>query len=124
VLIVDDDTKIRNLLRSVLETAGYSVQDSADGNQALASIRRRCPDIVLTDIVMPDMEGIELIKKMRMITKSFKIVAMSGAGASSKYLQAARLLGADATIQKPIAIDTLLELMRSLDNVRREPLIA
>ena len=115
VLIVDDDAKIRSLLRSVLETAGYSVQDTADGNQALARIMQKAPDVVLTDIVMPDMEGIELIKRMRKIAGGLHIIAMSGASAG--YLQAARFLGADATIQKPIVIDELLELVHSLSSV-------
>jgi len=112
VLIVDDDIKIRNFLRSVLEGQDYAVFEAQDGKEALARIGQSCPDVMLTDIVMPDIEGIELIRKIRKITSSLRIIAMSGA--SDGYLHAARVLGADATIQKPIDIDALLALMLTL----------
>lgn len=113
---MDDDVQIRNLLRSVLEGQGYKVYDTSDGKEALSKIRRNLPDIVLTDIVMPEIEGIELIRMIRKITTNVQIVAMSGA--SDGYLHAARVLGADATIQKPIDIDGLLALMLSLSSSR------
>ncbi len=116
VLIVDDDIKVRHLLRSVLEAGGYRVQDTSDGKEALSRIKRNCPDIVLTDIFMPDVDGIELIRMMRQVTHDLSIVAMSGG--SDAYLQAASLLGAKATIQKPIQIDALMALMRSISGER------
>ena len=116
VLIVDDDAKIRDFLRSVLEAQGYQVQETSDGSEALAKIRQNCPDVVLTDIVMPDVEGIELIRMIRKVTPNLRIIAMSGA--SDGYLHAARALGADATIQKPIDIDALLVLMQSISSSR------
>jgi CheY-like chemotaxis protein len=112
VLIVDDDAKIRDFLRSVLEAQGYLVQETSDGREALSKIAQNCPDVVLTDIVMPDVEGIELIRMIRKVTPNLRIIAMSGA--SDGYLHAARALGADATIQKPIDIDALLALMLTL----------
>jgi CheY-like chemotaxis protein len=111
-LIVDDDAKIRDFLRSVLEAQGYLVQETSDGREALSKIAQNCPDVVLTDIVMPDVEGIELIRMIRKVTPNLRIIAMSGA--SDGYLHAARALGADATIQKPIDIDALLALMLTL----------
>jgi CheY-like chemotaxis protein len=116
VLIVDDDSKVRHLLRSVLEAGGYRVQDTSDGKEALSRIKRNCPDIVLTDIFMPDVDGIELIRMMRQVTRDLSIVAMSGG--SDAYLQAASLLGAEATIQKPIQIDSLMALMHSISGSR------
>jgi two-component system, cell cycle sensor histidine kinase and response regulator CckA len=116
VLIVDDDAKVRHLLRSVLEAGGYKVQDTSEGKEALSRIKRNCPDIVLTDIFMPDVDGIELIRMMRQVTRDLSIVAMSGG--SDAYLQAASLLGAEATIQKPIQIDALMALMHSISGSR------
>jgi YesN/AraC family two-component response regulator len=82
----------------------------------LSRIKRNCPDIVLTDIFMPDVDGIELIRMMRHVTRDLSIIAMSGG--SDAYLQAASLLGAEATIQKPIQIDALMALMHSISGSR------
>jgi CheY-like chemotaxis protein len=114
VLIVDDDAQILNLLRAVLEGEGYRVEATRDGKQALALVTNACPDIVITDLVMPGMEGIELIRRMRKSAADLKIVAMSGAPDRTHYLHGARFLGADATVGKPLVIDLLLQKVRDL----------
>jgi len=118
VLIVDDNSQIRNLLRGVLEGEGYRVEEASDGKKALAKIKENCPDTVITDLVMPDTEGIELIQKMRQIAGNVAIIAMSGAGGRDAYLEGAKLLGADATAAKPLEIEKLLLTIRELRRAR------
>jgi CheY-like chemotaxis protein len=114
VLVVDDDPQIRDLLRTVFESKGYTVHAAGDGKQALAMVKGLRPDVVVTDIVMPEMEGIELIRLMRQVARDVRIVAMSGTGEDSPYLKGASLLGADAAVAKPLEIDSLLKMVREL----------
>ncbi len=114
VLVVDDDPQIRDLLRTVFESSGYTVHAAGDGKQALAMVKGLRPDVVVTDIVMPEMEGIELIRLMRQVARDVRIVAMSGTGEDSPYLKGASLLGADAAVAKPLEIDSLLKMVREL----------
>jgi CheY-like chemotaxis protein/nitrogen-specific signal transduction histidine kinase len=114
VLVVDDDPQIRDLLRTVFESNGYTVHAAGDGKQALAMVKGLRPDIVVTDIVMPEMEGIELIRLMRQVARDVRIIAMSGSGEDSPYLKGASLLGADAAVAKPLEIDSLLATVQEL----------
>ena len=87
ILVVDDEPDLRFLLRRVLGGAGHDVQEAGDGADALTSIRRSPPDLVVTDVMMPVMDGVELIRRLRddPATKDIPIVAVSGRG----YLAAA-----------------------------------
>ncbi len=118
VLVVDDSAQIRNLLRAVLEKEGYGVEEAGDGKHALAVLKGCSPDVVITDLVMPETEGIELIQLMRAIDRELKIIAMSGAVGHGSYLEAASVLGADATMSKPIAMDSLLAQVKRLSGER------
>ena len=100
ILVVDDEEPVRRCLRAVLEEAGYSVAEAADGLRAIEELRRATPDLVITDLVMPEREGIETIQALRRDHPSLGIIAISGAG-EGRYLPMARLLGADATLPKP-----------------------
>ena len=111
ILVVDDVVGIRGLLRKVLTGAGYKVIEAADGKQALQQIRTSQVDLVLTDLVMPEMEGIETIQTIHMQWPELKIIAMSGEFAG-QYLHVAELLGANATLPKPIRPDVLLDVVR------------
>ena len=86
----------RSLSSAVLERFGYEVTAVRNGNEALASHRERPADLVITDLVMPEKEGVETIRKLRQVTPDAKIIAMSGGGRnkSNTYLQLARQLGA------------------------------
>jgi DNA-binding NtrC family response regulator len=119
VLVVDDDEQIREFLRCVLEGQGYIVAEAIHGKHALSLIKKDHMDIVITDLVMPEFEGMETIPQLKRVAPRLKIIAMSGKGRGSGYLEGARLLGADATIEKPLEIDQLLSLVRSL--LREEP---
>jgi CheY-like chemotaxis protein len=107
ILVVDDEETVRRCLRAVLEEAGYSVTEAADGREAIEELQRAKPDLVITDLVMPEQEGIETIQALRQAHPSIGIIAISGAG-EGRYLPMARLLGADATLPKPASPEQVL----------------
>jgi CheY-like chemotaxis protein len=92
-----------------LESEGYEVQEASGGKEALQSYARSPPDLILTDIVMPDTEGIELIMKIRISDPNLKIIAMSG----SNYLDIAEKLGADHLLAKPFSNKALLNAVKA-----------
>ncbi len=111
ILVVDDMEGIRRLLRKVLTGAGYKVIEAADGKQALQQMRTSQVDLVLTDLVMPEMEGIEAIQTIHMQWPELKIIAISGEF-GGQFLQVAEHLGANATLPKPIRPEVLLDVVR------------
>lgn len=113
VLVVDDDAQIRNLLRHVLGEAGYRVEEAAGGRQALERVNQKTPDLLITDLIMPEVEGMETITRIRKIAPSLKIIAMSGS-LDSVYLDTARVLGASATFSKPLQLEALLAAVSGL----------
>ena len=104
ILVVDDEPLMRRTLRTALERAGHQVEEAQDGNEGLRLFREHKPDLVLTDIVMPDREGVETIQAMRALDPEMPIVAMSGGGSVGPelFLDLAQRLGATRTIAKPI----------------------
>jgi PAS domain S-box-containing protein len=113
ILVVDDEEGIRNLFREVLESAGHQVAVARNGSEALAMARERRFDVVVTDLVMPEREGIETIQTLRKDHPGMKIVAVSGAFGGT-MLKAARVLGANATMLKPVRPDDLLDTVRKM----------
>ena len=113
VLIVDDDPAILKLLSSVLGAAGYEVAEASDGRQAMKLFRERPSDLMITDLIMPDQEGVETITKLRRDYPRLKIIAISGA-IGGRYLRVAELLGADTVLQKPFTPQVLLDTVRKL----------
>jgi len=107
VLVADDEVSVRRFLRSVLEQDGYEVIEAANGKQALDEARAGRADVVLTDLVMPEQEGIETIQALRKNVAGIGIIAMSGAF-GGQFLEIARKLGAHAVLSKPIAAELLL----------------
>lgn len=110
VLVVDDDPGVRDVIRSMLESSGYSVLLAANGKEAMRLLRTERADLILTDLVMPEQEGIETIKTLRREYPEIKVIAMSGAFGGD-YLRIAAYLGAHATLAKPIQMDKLLKLV-------------
>jgi DNA-binding response OmpR family regulator len=110
ILVVDDEPLLRRTLRTILERAGHVVDEAGDGNQALRAFAAERPDLVITDIVMPDREGIETIAQLRGENPGVPIIAMSGGGSagSTLFLELARQLGATRTLNKPIRQAELL----------------
>ena len=117
VLIVDDDADIREGVHDMLAACGHSVFEASNGAIALRQLTSNCIDVVLTDILMPDKEGIETIQEIRRIQPDKKILAMSGCEARHEYLDFARYLGADAVLTKPFQPAELLEAIGSVLSV-------
>ena len=114
ILLVDDDDVLRAVVKEALVSGGYDVESVADGSTVLAAYIERRPDAVLTDILMPGCDGLELIRLMRRHDPDARIIAMSGGGVadgSSLYLTAAAEFGAFLVLQKPFSIKTLLKVV-------------
>lgn len=109
ILIIDDDPAIRGTVRKVLERDGHDVREAPDGASGVAEIERRVPDLVITDLIMPEKEGIETILEVREKLPDLRILAMSGGGSMDpgEALLDAELFGADATLAKPFSVDVL-----------------
>mgnify|MGYP003392532092 CR=1 FL=1 len=109
ILIIDDNADVRLLLRTALEDVGHAVTEADDGEEGVRMFRAEPSDLVITDILMPNKEGLETIKDLRIITKELMIVAISGGGRvnSVDFLEYATKLGANATLRKPFRIADL-----------------
>jgi DNA-binding response OmpR family regulator len=118
ILVVDDEDDIRSLIREVLEERGFDIIEAVNGKEAMALIRDFRPELIILDLVMPEMEGIEVIRAVRRSGAKTRIVAISGA-ASGAYLRPAGYLGADMMVKKPFPpvflADRVEELLRSDD---------
>jgi CheY-like chemotaxis protein len=112
VLIVDDDELFRTMLVEMVQREGYQVSTATDGNAALAAIERSRPDLVITDILMPEKDGIELIMELAQREARIPIIAVSGGRRSISLefnLESAKLIGVRATLPKPFTREQLRE---------------
>lgn len=116
ILVIDDDEQMRVLLRQVMEWAGHEVVEAADGREGTRLQRQHRADLVITDLIMPEQEGLETITALRRDYPGLKIIAISGGGriGPEAYLPAARELGADRVFSKPFDVQELAETVREL----------
>jgi len=116
ILIIDDDLMIRRLVVRTLMSAGHLVVEATDGEEGLELFRSYRPAVVITDILMPGLEGISTIRELRRAFSDIVIIAISGGGQTfdMNYLDFARKLGADAVLPKPFRPAELIALVRSL----------
>ena len=116
ILLVDDDCQVRSMLKLTLERAGHEVTEAEDGNQAVRKYNAETIDLVITDIVMPEKEGIETIMELRGINPKVNIIAISGGGRINPddYLNWARRFGVEYTFTKPVKRDLLREAIEDL----------
>jgi CheY-like chemotaxis protein len=117
ILLIDDDDDVRTATALMLERAGHEVTTLPNGRDALARCRETSFDVVITDLVMPEQEGIETIRTLRSENPDLSIIAISGGGgyaSGSEYLRTARMLGADATFEKPVPPDRLQTAVEDL----------
>lgn len=114
ILIIDDEPAVRMTIRQILEHAGYQVAVAENGTAGLAALRAGAVDLVITDIIMPEMEGLETVMAVRQEFPAIKLIAMSGGGRRGNYdyLSAAAKLGAAKVLQKPFNRLTLLDAVR------------
>jgi CheY-like chemotaxis protein len=115
ILIIDDDAAVSRTLSLILARAGYEVTTASSGRKGLALLADNDFDLVLTDIIMPELDGIEAIRKIRTDHPGLRVIAMSGGGQIDKadFLHMARALGADEVLEKPVRGQKLLELVSS-----------
>ncbi|MBI5855246.1 MAG: response regulator [Nitrospirae bacterium] len=116
ILIVEDDAQVRAMLRKMLEVAGFRVREATNGKDAMKSWKALRPDLVITDVLMPEMDGFEVITTLRKLDPQSKIIAITGGGAAklTNLLPAAKHLGASRTLEKPFERDELLKQVREL----------
>ena len=107
VLVADDEPQVRRYLAAVLKQAGYDVWEAEDGRKAVQLALSERVDLVVTDLVMPNQEGLETIQMLRRQAPVVAIVAISGAS-HPEYLEVARKLGADVSLAKPMTAPELL----------------
>jgi CheY-like chemotaxis protein len=116
ILVIEDDQNLRTILREILAQAGHTVTEAGDGSEAMDLPGAAAPDLVITDILMPEKEGIETIVALRRRHPGMKIMAMSGGGCvgTGHCLEMAREFGADSTISKPFNRKDILRAVEGL----------
>jgi DNA-binding response OmpR family regulator len=114
ILLMDDDVQVTRALTTALEKDGHEVISATNGRRGIELLRRHTVDVVVTDIVMPDQEGLETITEIRRVWPSLPVIAMSGGGAghAGEYLEMALMLGAKQALEKPFPMAALLAAVR------------
>ena len=113
ILVVDDNANIRFGIRLVLEALDYIVDEAETGSSALLQVNKFPYDIIIIDIIMPGMDGLEVISEIKKTQADLAIIAISGATSIKRtYLKAAMINGATATLEKPFDRDDLMEKIR------------
>jgi hypothetical protein len=118
ILVADDEAGVRSFLRTVLEAGGYAVIEATDGRRALHLAQAGDVDLVISDLVMPEQEGLETIRALRQSAPGVRIIAISGAF-GGQFLKAAKLLGADAVLSKPVNAELLLDQVKQVLRLRK-----
>jgi DNA-binding response OmpR family regulator len=114
ILVIDDDEIVNGMLVQLLTEEGYAVRSAGNGRTGMALVETSPVDLIITDIVMPDKEGLETIIAIKKISKTIPIIAISGGGRNSadEYLHYAQHLGADYSFKKPIDSRLFLAAVR------------
>jgi CheY-like chemotaxis protein len=110
ILVIDDDDSVRAVLTYILKEAGHQIVEASNGRKGLDLAKVEPFDLVITDLVMPDVDGLQAIRELRQSNENIKIVAMSGGGLNKPgfYLNVAEKLGANAALSKPFSRSELL----------------
>jgi CheY-like chemotaxis protein len=116
ILLIDDDSQYRTLVRRMLEADGHEVYDAHDARSGHELFSTDRPDVVITDILMPGVDGIELIRRLRQEKRDVPIIAISGGGQCPPdlYLLSSQYLGATRTLSKPFRRDELLDCVKEV----------
>src|SRR3970040_954360 len=111
ILVVDDEKDFRRIVSRMLTAGGHQVEEAGDGRQAIEAYRARPSDLVLVDLYMPDIDGVEAIIRLRHEFPDVRIIAVSGGGhlGQEDVLKIAAGVGAQATLTQPLAKQTLLK---------------
>ena len=116
ILVVDDDDMMRAFIRELLLIHDFKVSEADNGKTGLKEFRENTPDLVITDIIMPEMEGISFIRELRLHNKEIPIIAMTGNvhGRMEEFLDISSQLGADEILRKPIKSQDFLDAIGKL----------
>ncbi|TVP42456.1 MAG: response regulator [Gemmatimonadales bacterium] len=117
ILIIDDDPALRGTMRKILERSGHDVSEAGDGDAGLRQVAAEAPDLVITDLLMPEKEGIETIQELTEHFPDVRILAVSGAGGTEEEegpLMDAKLFGAHAVLPKPFSVQVLTDTVAQL----------
>lgn len=112
ILIVDDDEPIRTVLRDILEADGHQIREASDGRIGLMLYREAPTDLVITDILMPERDGMEVTLALTQEFLDARVIAMTGVTGGQNFLNVAKLFGARRVIQKPFASDVIRRIVR------------
>lgn len=115
ILVIDDEPEIRELLKDKLERSGYEVVTACDGNEGVRLFRKDPTDLIITDIIMPQKEGVEVIQELHSEYPQLKIMAISGGGQHTSMqfcLKLAQSLGAVRTFNKPFKLSEVVAAIR------------
>ncbi len=110
ILVIDDDKEIRKMLKVMLEGAGHEITEAVDGSEGIEKFRNNPTDLIITDVVMPEKDGIEVMLDLKREFPDVRIIVISGGGIvpSDYYLDCVKGLGAVYTLPKPLDFSTLL----------------
>jgi len=116
ILLIDDDDAFRSMLRTALEQDGYVVEEAHNGREGLQRYVVAPTAVVITDLLMPEREGLETIRALRQINPQVKIIAISGGGPTGRlnFLPVATMFGALRTLQKPFTLQQLHDVVREV----------
>ena len=116
ILVIDDDDQVRVMLEEMLRRAGHEVITATDGDDGLKTFRKDPTDLVITDIFMPEKEGLAAIQELRSEFPAVRIIALSGGGKFRRFdfLETAQQFGAAATLRKPVEWEELIETVDNL----------
>ncbi len=117
-MIVEDQAEFREMLKEALLRRKYSIIVASDGKEAMLKFKASVVDLVVTDILMPEEDGLKVIMKLKEIKPGIKIIAISGGGKAGpgNYLNLAKALGADDILSKPFSLNTLISRIEELLN--------
>jgi CheY-like chemotaxis protein len=116
ILVIDDDPSVLSLFDQFLESTGYSVALAPDGREGFRSIRKKKPDLIITDIMMPDMDGLEVLMELKNKHPDIPVIAISGGMKIQpvSFLPQAKKFGTRRVFQKPVALADLLKAIQEL----------
>lgn len=113
IMVIDDEASIRSLLREVLEKAGHKVVEAKDGREALDLYQKNKADLLIMDLLMPEVDGLEATLQLTREYMDTKIIAMTGAQGDRNFLEIAKLFGAHQAFEKPFDLKAMLKAVET-----------